>query len=417
MQQVQHDEHDSAAEATLLHDAARRRSDADWHAEEYPQDYDSDDRDVPHRADGEVASPDEQRVSGGDTNATTPNDAQASLHAHEDVQDDIITQTNGARAAAENAAPGVCADNAATAVIDAQAHAGNGAAPRAPHTRSSQPTKQKQQAHAPRVNLLNVHKVNAIPDGVNTPRSRALCAKYMINPKELARRTLQDFEKPGIPADLASMRFRSYQNRLHAHMAVLLPEYTQLIQEEAAMERANAENERVMEEQRVAQEEQQRRASMQAIQERQQQQQQRRRSSAYAAWDASSPLRAKGESPQRRGSMHDGRVATVQERRRLLTEIQHMELVRKMLEKDKEVYQRLRDLADEREIFSELHHLQSGEPKYRQFKELKSLAHAAAQYSRGRYRSPKRALEPAVLEEAMEHLSAQRARSNSRGRE
>ncbi|CCW66642.1 unnamed protein product [Phytomonas sp. Hart1] len=75
-----------------------------------------------------------------------------------------------------------------------------------------------------RVSILNVETVSAIPEGVNTPRSVAICQKHKFNPIELIPRKLSTFVEPGVPDELAHTRYQSYEKRRQAHMAVVLPE-------------------------------------------------------------------------------------------------------------------------------------------------------------------------------------------------
>lgn len=261
------------------------------------------------------------------------------------------------------------------------------------------------------VSLGNLLKCAPIPEGLNSPRSLRLCDKYNINPKELVPRKVNDFTQNGVPANLAEMRFHSYRNRLYAHLAILAPEYTKLVESEAVNAESdntpttNTVNEgqdsvirpwqipHMKERASTMNNNNNRRGSLQ------------NRSSVFVSPNrGTSPQRSEHGNDKSRSSIYDERRASVLERYRLLQEMQHMELVRRRLEKEKQAYQRVRDLADEREIFMEMHHLQNDHPQLRQFKQLKSVAHLAAQYSRNMYRSPKRALDTEVLDQVVEHL-------------
>lgn len=75
-----------------------------------------------------------------------------------------------------------------------------------------------------KVSILTVEKAAHVPEGVNTPRSVALCGEHGIPTSELRPRTMADFADTRVNAALAELRYNSYEKRRRAHMAVLLPE-------------------------------------------------------------------------------------------------------------------------------------------------------------------------------------------------
>eukprot|EP00796_Vickermania_ingenoplastis_P010661 gene10661-7407_t len=87
-------------------------------------------------------------------------------------------------------------------------------------TNNSAPRRQK-----PQVNLLNINSVEpaVTKDGVNTPKSLAICARFSVNPKDLAVKTKEDFMGPKVSAELAAMRHRTYMKKQKQLVEKLAP--------------------------------------------------------------------------------------------------------------------------------------------------------------------------------------------------
>jgi hypothetical protein len=83
--------------------------------------------------------------------------------------------------------------------------------------------KKKKPTH--RVNLANVEKQPPVPEGVNTPRSIAVCEKHGVNPAELAPYPKEHFQGVGVAEEVAELRYHSYEKRRQARMAQLMPAY------------------------------------------------------------------------------------------------------------------------------------------------------------------------------------------------
>ncbi|KAG5487780.1 hypothetical protein LSCM4_07458 [Leishmania orientalis] len=76
-----------------------------------------------------------------------------------------------------------------------------------------------------KVNIGNVDRQPPIPEGVNSPRSVALCKEQGVNPSELTPYTKEHFKGAGVSDELAELRYQSYEKRRRARMAQLLPAY------------------------------------------------------------------------------------------------------------------------------------------------------------------------------------------------
>lgn len=80
-----------------------------------------------------------------------------------------------------------------------------------------------------KVNIGNVERHPPVPEGVNTPRSVALCKEHSVNPSELARYDKQHFKGPGVSDEMAELRYQSYEKRRRARMAQLKPAYKEIV--------------------------------------------------------------------------------------------------------------------------------------------------------------------------------------------
>ncbi|KPA73167.1 hypothetical protein ABB37_10069 [Leptomonas pyrrhocoris] len=83
--------------------------------------------------------------------------------------------------------------------------------------------KKKKPTH--RVNLANVEKQPPVAEGVNTPRSIAVCEKHGVNPAELAHYPKEHFKGAGVEDEVVELRYHSYEKRRKARMAELMPDY------------------------------------------------------------------------------------------------------------------------------------------------------------------------------------------------
>ncbi|CAC9440413.1 conserved hypothetical protein [Leishmania infantum JPCM5] len=80
-----------------------------------------------------------------------------------------------------------------------------------------------------KVNIDNVERHPPVPEGVNTPRSVALCKEHGVNPSELARYDRKHFKGAGVSDEVAELRYQSYEKRRCARMAQLKPAYKESI--------------------------------------------------------------------------------------------------------------------------------------------------------------------------------------------
>ncbi|CAJ1016107.1 hypothetical protein, conserved [Leishmania lindenbergi] len=80
-----------------------------------------------------------------------------------------------------------------------------------------------------KVSIDNVEHRPPVPEGVNTPRSVALCKEYGVKPCELAPYDKSHFTGSGVSDEVAELRYQSYEKRRCARMAQLAPAYKRKI--------------------------------------------------------------------------------------------------------------------------------------------------------------------------------------------
>ncbi|KAG5487443.1 hypothetical protein LSCM1_07396 [Leishmania martiniquensis] len=79
-----------------------------------------------------------------------------------------------------------------------------------------------------KVSISNVERQPPIPEGVNTPRSVALCKEQGVNPCELAPYGREHFQGFGVSDEVTELRYQSYEKRRRARMAQLAPAYKEM---------------------------------------------------------------------------------------------------------------------------------------------------------------------------------------------
>ncbi|KPI84654.1 hypothetical protein ABL78_6295 [Leptomonas seymouri] len=101
---------------------------------------------------------------------------------------------------------------------------------------AAKPAAPKKKKPVHRVNLANVEKQPPVPEGVNTPRSIAVCEQHGVNPSELAPYPKERFQGAGVANEVAELRYHSYEKRRQARMAELKPAYRIALQAQRAQE-------------------------------------------------------------------------------------------------------------------------------------------------------------------------------------
>ncbi|KAG5511609.1 hypothetical protein JKF63_07205 [Porcisia hertigi] len=76
-----------------------------------------------------------------------------------------------------------------------------------------------------KVSIGNVERQPPIREGVNTPRSVALCEEYGVNPSELAHYDREHFKGTGVSNEVVELRYKSFEKRRRAQMLRLKPVY------------------------------------------------------------------------------------------------------------------------------------------------------------------------------------------------
>ncbi|GET85609.1 hypothetical protein, conserved [Leishmania tarentolae] len=95
------------------------------------------------------------------------------------------------------------------------------------------PAAPRKKKPAYKVNIRNVGRHPPVPEGVNTPRSVALCKEHGVNPSELAPYDRKHFKGAGVSDEVAELRYQSYEKRRCARMAQLAPAYKEMIKNDS----------------------------------------------------------------------------------------------------------------------------------------------------------------------------------------
>lgn len=114
------------------------------------------------------------------------------------------------------------------------------AAPAAKSATAAAAAAPKKKKPTQRVSIANVETQPPVPEGVNTPRSVAVCDEHGVNPAELAHYPKSHFQGPGVADEVAELRYHSYEKRREARMAELLPAYRAYVKANPAPARPKA---------------------------------------------------------------------------------------------------------------------------------------------------------------------------------
>ncbi|KAK7198320.1 hypothetical protein NESM_000789900 [Novymonas esmeraldas] len=104
----------------------------------------------------------------------------------------------------------------------------------APAVKAAAASPPKKKKPTVKVNIANVERQPPVPEGVNTPRSIALCKKHGVPPSELAPYGKEHFKGTGVSDEVAELRYHSYEKRRRARMAQLAPAYKACAQADSA---------------------------------------------------------------------------------------------------------------------------------------------------------------------------------------
>lgn len=92
------------------------------------------------------------------------------------------------------------------------------------------------------VSLLNINDVEPIKEGLNSPRSCGICARFSVAPRDLKFKSVEEFTGPKVTQSAAVLRQRSYEKKRQSLLAKLVPERQKIERPgAAAADKADAE--------------------------------------------------------------------------------------------------------------------------------------------------------------------------------